>query len=160
MKKVFSIIVLMAALLVLGACGSQSAESDPATSNGDGDGQNPVMNYVGTYGADRATVLIEAEGSDGVKATVTWGSSAWQTSEWTMSGTFDSEQLSFHYDDCTLKEITFKDDGNVDSEKTTYTDGSGSMQFHEGDELTLTWDDEKDHAADGMVFTYFTSPEE
>ena len=54
------------------------------------DGQNPVMNFVGNYTCDRAAMLVEADGTENAKFTVTWGSSAWEHSEWTMSGKLDT----------------------------------------------------------------------
>ena len=96
MKKFSKITVLMLVLLMalapaLSACGSK-AEPD--------DGQNPIMNFVGVYGCGRATLVIGAtDEENGVNASITWGSSAAENSVWTMSGTFDTETLTFEYND-------------------------------------------------------------
>ena len=80
------------------------------------DGQNPVMNVIGDYQADRCSVHVEAEGKDGVKFTVHWGSSATEASEWTMSGTFDAETTSVYYQDCVKVDRTYDDKGEVVTE--------------------------------------------
>ena len=94
MKKTSKLIVLMLALCMalvpmLSACGNKTEEPD--------EGQNPIMNFVGTYGHDRATIVIGAtDEQNGANATVTWASSAAENSEWVMSGTFDAERSSLN----------------------------------------------------------------
>ena len=58
------------------------------------DGQNPIMNFVGYYSCDRASIFIEPDGDRGAKAVVDWGSSASENSTWEMSGPFDTENLT------------------------------------------------------------------
>ena len=151
MKKTAKMLALVMALmmvLVLGlsACGSKEEAAD--------DGQNPAMNFIGNYACDRANVFIGAEGADGMNATITWGSSAWENSAWTMSGTFDAETLQFEYHDCVRTDYVYDDNGEVKSQEDVYTGGHGFMTFTEGDPLTLAWQDDQEHVADGMVFEY------
>lgn len=115
------------------------------------DGQNPVMNFIGRYGENRATIDVSAEGDADAKIHVTWGSSAWQTAEWDMSGTFDEKTLTVTYDNCVKKVITFEDETSA-TEEVAYENGKGSFTFSE--DGTLTWDDQEEHIADGTVFTY------
>ncbi len=149
MKKTFrSIALLMAIMMVfalgLSACGSKAD-----------DGQNPIMNFVGHYACDRAEIEIGASDEDnGANAWVRWGSSAWENSVWTMSGTFDPETLQFEYHDCVRTDYVYDDNGEVKSEEEVYVGGHGFMTFTEGDPLTLTWQDDQEHMADGMVFEY------
>lgn len=152
MKKTSKLIVLMLALCMalvpmLSACGNKTAEPD--------EGQNPIMNFVGTYGHDRATIVIGAtDEKNGANATVTWASSAAENSTWTMSGTFDSETLQFEYHDCIKTDYVYGEDGEVKSQEEVYTGGHGFMTFKEGDPLTLTWQDDQENIADGTVFEY------
>ena len=117
----------------------------------EGDGQNPTMNFVGTYAKDRCSILVEAQGQNNAKFTVMWGSSAAEHSEWTMSGKLDTETLTVDYTDCVKKDVVFKEDGTIDTETVIYENGTGTFKF---DGSTLTWTDNNENAADGMVFEY------
>jgi hypothetical protein len=152
MKKWISLIAVLALVFSLTACGGGSSEPEGTEE----DGQNPVMNYIGNYAYDRANILIEADGMEGARATVSWGSSAWETAEWVMSGTFDSESLKFEYSDCVKTVLTYGDDGEVASQEEVYTGGHGSMQFSD-DPLSLTWQDDEENIADGTTFQYIGS---
>ena len=122
---------------------SEGAESD---------GQNPVMNIIGKYGCDRATMTIEAEGKDEAKINVTWGSSAFEYAEWNMVGKFDTATNTVNYTDCEKKVVTFKDEGVIDKEEVEYTDGTGSIKVN--DDYSLEWVDDKEHIADGSKFVF------
>ena len=145
-KSTILMLVLMMALApVLSACGSK-AEPD--------DGQNPVMNFVGTYICGRAAIVIGAtDEENGANATVTWSSSAAENSEWTMSGTFDPEKLQFEYHDCVRTDYVYGEDGEVSSQEEVYTGGHGFMFFTD-DPLSLTWQDDAEDAGKDMVFEY------
>lgn len=154
---ILTLVLLMALAPSLSACGSQ--EAVPAES---GEGQNPVMNFVGTYGSGRATIVIGATDEvNGADATVTWASSAAENSVWTMSGTFDADTLTFEYGDGVRTNYVYKDDGEVESETEVYKDGHGTMTFTDGDTITLTWKDDVEDAGKDMVFEFAgTAPEE
>ena len=151
MKKTTKLLALMMAVLMmimgLTACGSKTEEAAD-------EGQNPAMNFIGNYACDRANIFIGSEGQDGMNATVTWGSSAWENSGWIMSGTFDPETLQFEYHDCVRTDYVYDDNGEVKSQEEVYTGGHGFIIFTEGDTLSLTWQDDQENMADGMVFEY------
>ncbi|MCR4607137.1 MAG: hypothetical protein K5771_05390 [Oscillospiraceae bacterium] len=128
------------------------AETPAASNEVEEDGQNPVMNFVGPYVCDRANVLIEADGAHGAKASVTWSSSATELSEWSMSGIFDEETLSFKYSNGIKTNYVYGEDGFVTSTETVYKDGSGTFAFTV--DGILSWVDDTEHAADGMLFTF------
>ena len=175
MKKNTIAWMLACALLLLTACGSvpsaekpaaeaaqqpteaaqetdRSAEAENSTEESAvEDGQNPVMNFIGFYRADRASILVEAEGKDGAKFTVTWGSSYNERSEWIMSGTLDTDTLTVAYDNCVRTDCVFADDGSVKSTTVVYENGSGRIVF-DGESYALTWEDGQEHMADGMTF--------
>ena len=154
MKKTTKLLALVMAIMMvfalgLSACGSKSEE--PAAD----EGQNPAMNYVGNYVCGRAAILIGAtDEENGMNAIVTWSSSAAENSTWVMSGTFDAETLQFEYRDCVKTDYVYGEDGNVASQEEVFTGGHGIMTFAEGDPLTLTWQEDQEHAADDMVFEY------
>ena len=148
--------ILAAAVLgcTIAACGSKPAEA-PAGAAG-GDGQNPVMNVVGDYQADRCSVHVEADGTDGARISVHWGSSASESAEWTMSGTFDTENHSVYYQDGVKKNVVYGSDGKITSEEEVYTGGHGTFIFN-AENNTLTWEEDQEHIADGMVFEYISA---
>lgn len=182
MKKITSIIIAVFMLLSLAACSSGQTPA-PETSPADGqdsinsqapdaegqdstnsqapdaeateeDGQNPIMNFIGTYAADRCSILIEADGAKGAKVSVTWGSSAAENGEWNMSGDFDEDTLTINYSNCVKKDVVYNEGGSVDSETVEYENGTGSITFQEDGKLTLTWNDNQEQIADGTVFEY------
>lgn len=155
MKKL--LMIAMACLLVLlAACGTANAApaseapAEPAAETS-GDGQNPVMNFVGVYGVGKGSILVEAEGERGAKITVTWANGAAEKSQWSMSGEFDEETLSVAYSNCTKTDLVFTDDVSDPVETVVYTDGTGRIVFA-GERYALSWEDDQEHIADGTAF--------
>ena len=119
----------------------------------EGDGQNPVMNFAGTYAMDRCAIEVTSSGKDGAVFHINWGSSASEHTEWDMSGTFDPDTLTVAYSDAVKRDVVFKEDGTAESDTVIYSDGTGTFTFNDKDN-TLVWKDEKEHAADDMVFGF------
>ncbi len=166
-KKLVTTLAAVAMAFSLAACGNSAkpaTEDTEATTqtttttdaaNVEEDGQNPVMNFIGPYVCDRATVFVECTGKEDAKITVTWADSAIEQSEWTMSGTLNTTDLTVDYTNGVLTRRTFGEDGTVQEETQVYTDGTGRFTFTQDGKLT--WDDGKDHVADGLVFEW-TNP--
>ena len=167
MKKWISMFVVLVMIFSLAACAAQkpaeaspapaedaAAEADKAEETGEEDGQNPIMNFIGPYACDRANVLIEADGTEGARVTVTWANDTSETTEWKMSGPFDPNTLTITYEGGTKTVRTFNEDGSVANEEVAYTDGTGSIVFTTEGSTKLKWDDAKEHVADGMEFTW------
>lgn len=152
--------IAMACLLVLlAACETaNTAPAEPAAETS-GDGQNPVMNFVGVYGAGKGSILVEAEGERGAKITVTWANGAAEKSQWSMSGEFDEETLSIAYSNCTKTDLVFTDDVSDPVETVVYTDGTGRIVFA-GERYALSWEDDQEHIADGTAFLGGQQPAE
>lgn len=163
---------LIIALLVpaLAACGNAPAAEAPAPAAEpqntaavetapEDDGQNPVMNFVGVYSTDYSLeALVEAEGADGAKITVTYAGSPWFHTETVMSGPFDPETLSVAFADSTLTEYTYASDGSVAEQQTSYTGGTGRAVFDpEANTLTIT--EEFDSGNIDTVFAWGPSPD-
>ena len=129
-----------------------SAGSIKVEGSDETDGQNPVMNIIGTYGCDRATMTIEAQGSDEAKISITWPNSAAEYAEWNMVGKFDTATNTVNYTNCEKKTVTFSEEGEIDKETTDYTDGTGSIKVN--DDYSLEWIDDKEHIADGSKFVF------
>ena len=153
LKKWICLIAVLVMVFSLCACGAKDAA--PAGSEAAAeDGQNPVMNFIGVYGHDRASIMVEADGMENAKITVTWGGSAAENAEWVMSGKFDPETLTVQYTDCVKTVYVWNEQGEIDSETVEYENGEGTITFTDGEALSLTWDDAQEHIADGTVFEY------
>lgn len=169
-KKLIAFALFMALMLSLAACGSAPvAETEvPATepqvtetveTPAEDDGQNPVMNFVGVYSTEYNTeALVEADGADGAKITVTWAGSPWFHNQTVMSGSFDPETLTMTFANSTLTEYTYASDGSVAEEKTSYTDGKGNAVFNPT-ENTLTITEEFESGSNETVYTWGPSPD-
>ncbi len=117
----------------------------------EGDGQNPVMNFIGDYMSDRCTIHVEASGKDEAVFTVNWGSSGTERTIWTMSGPLDPDTLTVTYSNAVKTDIVLQDDNLPEQETVLYKDGKGSFAFQDA---SLIWDDETEHQADGMIFQW------
>ena len=150
MNKKIWILLLSCAMLLLAACGTSTeapaeqpsevssqpteASSEPVVAE---DGQNPVMNFVGKYHAgDSIEALVEAEGANGARITVTYAGSPWFQNRTVMRGAFDAETLTVDFSNGTLTEYTYDSQGGAE-ETVSCTDGKGRAAFHPEDN-TLT----------------------
>ena len=117
------------------------------------DGQNPVMNFTGPYVCGRARAMVEAEGSEDARVTITWGGSAWDEAEWVMSGWFDPETLTMEYDNCVRTDRVYDASGAATSEATVFEGGTGRIAFSNED-LTFTWEDDQSEYEEPLVFEW------
>lgn len=169
MKKWICLIAALAMVFSLAACSAKtdgtdttdvpevSAAPTDTTDESAGaaeDTQNPIMNFIGNYAADRATLFVEPDGTENAKISVRWSGSAWSYAEWIMNGTLDPDTLVMEYENCVKTEYTYDENGELAEENVVYEDGTGSFTFRE--DGTITWDDAAEHVADGMVFEYVT----
>ena len=158
MKKTILIFILAAAM-ALSACGGAPKEEAPAPSAAQTDGQNPVMNVVGVYSTDYSVeALVEAEGTENAKITVTYAGSPWFHTQTVMSGRFDPETLTMEFSDSTLTEYNYKSDGSVESETVSYNDGKGRATF-DPSANTLTITEEFPSGNIDTVYTWGPSPD-
>ena len=114
---------------------------------------SPVQRFQGKYASGRCTVEVIGVANNSVEIHVYWSSSAWEHSEWTMSGNFDEDANGFYvyYSDGVRKDIKYNEDGTKESTETVYEGGKGAFRFNGN---KMTWSDQtSDHVADNMVFT-------
>ena len=143
--------------------GAEPEEDPEATA----DAVNEYVNLAGEYqdetsGRAAATVIANTEAKC-VNITVTWSSSATESTEWTMSAVKEGNHLV--YSDCT-KRTTFAsedldDEGEGDEdgmgggaeETVEYEGGSGSFEISDG---KLLWTGASDEDCTGCVFAKLT----
>ena len=111
------------------------------------------MNFIGKYGADRATALVEAVGQNDAKITIEWADSASSGSQWVLEGAFDTDTLTVKYAGGTKVDYECESESKK-TETAVYTDGTGTITFSGSGPLSFTWDDDKEHVADGVTFNY------
>ena len=168
-KKLLAIALSAALILSLAACGNVAAANTEApdaepqntetVESPTEDRQNPVMNFIGVYHADDSIeALVEADGMENAKITVTWAGSPWFHNQTVMSGPFDPETLTMTFTDSTLTEYTYASDGSVAEEKTSYTDGKGNAVFNPADN-TLTITEEFESGNIDTVYEWGPSPD-
>lgn len=137
---------------------AESAEETAPEEAAAEDGQNPVMNYVGPYAWWRAGAQVEAEGAHDAKITIHWGSSAFENTEWVMSGHFDSETRTVEYNDCVRTDYVYKEDGELESQTVVYENGTGRVIFREAP-LAFVWEIDQEKFDEEALFEWsFTAP--
>ena len=117
------------------------------------DGQNPVMNFIGSYSNGRASMTVSAMGKDQAVITISWGSSAFETVKWEISGTVmqDEDMVVLNYQNCTCENIIFNEDSSLYQDVTAYTNGAGTIRF--GGNMAV-WNDEQVGSAEKQIFCY------
>ena len=107
--------------------------------------------FEGQYYAGKGNLSITYEGDDSFLIEVWWPNNAAEHSEWTMNATYDPATKTLSYRDCVKHDFTLKDNGEVDTDVTAYTDGTGSIVIV--DNSTIMWNDDVDHIADEVSLT-------
>ena len=164
-KKLFALLLAFI-LLMLTACGAKDDSeeaSEPAEiivevdvddnggSDAEDDGQNPVMNFIGEYQCDRAHAHVECFGNDEAWITIEWGGSAEEQARWDIVGRLDTETLTIAYEGCSKSVVTVSDSGEESAEEV-YTDGTGTISFH--DDGTFTWHEDQSEYGVDMLFEW------
>ena len=139
MKKTLSILLALCLCFALfAACGKTDAPAEPVQE----DGQNPVMNIIGTYQNDRCTMTVEAVGTNGAKISAYWGDTARDGFQWELTGTFDDATNRINYADAKKTSVTYTDVDQFTENEVLFDNGKGYIQVN--DDYTLTWNDEQD----------------
>lgn len=137
---------------VLGVASDELSSGDAAAA--DEDGQNPIMNFVGPYACDRASMMVEASGQSDAKITINWASSASENSEWVITGAFDPDKLTVNYTDAVKTNYVYNSDGSVKSQEVEYSDGIGRIIFSDTGQSSCVWENENEPENGAMEFTW------
>ena len=124
----------------------------------DVDAQYPITSGDAFYGlrqdskSERAALtIIEGDEEGTYSVAVAWGSSANETTLWTMTCKYDAENGTLVYEDGKKTDVTYDEAGKMD-EKEVFTGSKGSFRFEEG---SVYWTDDKDkELAEGCQFNH------
>lgn len=116
----------------------------------DPDWQNPVLPYVGPYQCNRASATVEEFGSNEAWISIEWASSAWELTNWVITGSMDPETLIISYDACSKNEFIYDDQGEVVSDESEYEEIPGTISFNE--DGSFTWHRALPEGETDMVF--------
>ena len=109
------------------------------------------VNLVGTWDdrySQRATMEVRGGKNNVYRIHIHWGSTAFESEDWTMTGTFNDTTGELTYKDCTRTTITFDEEGN-ETDEVHYRNGTGKFLYNNGE---LTWQSDNDDYVDQCVF--------
>ena len=100
--------------------------------------------------AGRCTIEISKAEEDGkYNVKIHWGSSAFESYNWSMTAVSTGNGAELRYEDCTLIDLVFTSE-EESTETVVYEKGTGTFNLLSTYELV--WNDETGHAADDTVF--------
>ena len=138
-RKIIAVITI-AALFACGAALAEEEYSMPAE----------AAPFEGEWMCDRAAITMYWEEA-GFRTLVSWGSSAWEETEWEYNCYYNEEDgtvVSLPFGVRT--DNVYNDDGELTSSTEVYNDGEAVFSLDE--EGCLIWQDKKENAGDGMRF--------
>ena len=180
-KKIFAL--LMTVIMAIGmtfvvtACGEEESQTDEevtveeeaAPPEETSEAVVTAEEYVALAGEYQdevsqrasATVIADTE-SQNLNITVMWGSSAWESTMWTMTATKEGNKLV--YSDCKRTDMVYSDDSDTEEsdngefgggaeETVVYENGSGSFEI--SDEGKLLWTGAEDPECQECVFVMY-----
>jgi hypothetical protein len=114
------------------------------------------MNFIGNYTNGRAMMTVNCISQTEACIDISWGSSAFETTIWKMSGTVSSssEGVTVTYNNCTKQHFTYTEDGQLISDDIEYENGTGSVDFLAADNNAY-WYDAVEGAGAGTSFWYY-----
>lgn len=122
------------------------------------DGQNPVMNLIGQYMDEvgqRASMEILTSGTDGGSVSISWASSAYETTVWTFCGVFRTEDDTLQYANCMKINYIYDEAGN-EAASVAYVNGTGLLTVNE--DWSISWTDDQEDAGKDCRFVYTGGP--
>jgi len=159
MKKLLTLLLAIAMIFGLVACGSKKTEETKDETTQDGtavatEKEAFLLSLVGTYadgqtGKTRLSVSPVNAGSDGVEMTVTQSVTATQEDTWIMVTKPTDDLTKLEYTSCLHTSTTYDESGKAGDPTTIYTDGTGYFTYDKGN---LIWHSNvKDESTD-IVF--------
>ena len=104
----------------------------------------------GFYHADAYTVFAERKEDGECRFLVTVSLDNDANSTWEMGGRLDPDTQTVEYSDAVRTDYALSADGGESAASVAYENGAGRFVFH--DDGTLTWEDDMEKTAAGLVF--------
>ena len=152
MKKIICVVlcaVLSACALAGCSKGGNSQKSKDADNLFPSESVNydkltPIYEFAGTYKNDDYTVVVELESDQILKFTVTTNKNKdGRVDEWQMTGYFSDQTYRVNYNQAVKYTVDFDENGEEKQRTAEYENGSGRMQFAEGNKLFWEHDTQK-----------------
>ena len=168
-KKLIAIALVSAMMLSAAGCGGKTesagsasnepaaaAEAEPGTAEETAQepGENPILKYEGAYSDENGSgiyVLFEAaDDTDGVNISIGYPEEAAYT-YWEITGKIKDNVVTYENGHKFSMDWGTPDQEEM-TEEEVYTDGTGSFEISE--DAKITWTDNKEDIAKGMVFVW------
>ena len=110
------------------------------------------ISLTGTWNdrvSQRATMEVRGGKDQSYQIHIHWGSTAFETDDWTMTGTFNDSTGELTYKNCTHKTITLSEEDGPETEEVHYTGGTGKFLYSNGE---LRWHADNDPDVNDCVF--------
>ena len=172
---IMAVVMAFGMAVVVTGCGDESQndeqaaveeETEPEDTSQVAASVDEIVALAGEYQDEvsqraSATVIADTE-SQNLSITVMWGSSAWESTMWTMTATKEGNKLV--YSDCKRTEMIYSDDtdeegtgndevGGGAEETVVYENGEGSFEI--SDDGKLLWTGASDSECQGCVFVQY-----
>lgn len=171
-QKLFAALLALTMALALAACQKtedvtitttepvvtveeSTTEAETTTSKTDKSAETTVVlndiKLTGTWSdriSQRATMEVRGGKDQVYQIHVHWGSTAFESENWTMTGTFNDTTGELTYKDCTRMTLTLKEDG-AETETVKYKDGKGKFLYKNGE---LYWQAAGDEDVNDCIF--------
>lgn len=113
--------------------------------------ENHSNDFCGQYYAGKGNLSIADKGDGNYLIEVIWQNGMAEYDQWVMNAKYDDASKTLTYSDCEKHAYTLKDNGEVDTDVTEYTNGTGNIKIV--DAGTIMWTDDQDHIADDVPMT-------
>ncbi len=174
-NKIFAILLALTLVLALAAChktenvevsttapvvteevettaAEETSEAEEESKTADKTVIKNDVNLVGTWDdkmSQRATMEIRGGKGKTYQIHVHWGSTAFESDNWTMTGTFNDTTGELTYKDCKRVTTTLNEEDGPETEEVHYTNGTGKFLYKNGE---LSWRADNDPDVNDCVF--------
>ena len=169
-NKIFAILLALTMVLALAACHktenvevsttapvvTEEVETTAAEETSEAEEESKTADktviLVGTWDdkmSQRATMEIRGGKGKTYQIHVHWGSTAFESDNWTMTGTFNDTTGELTYKDCKRVTTTLNEEDGPETEEVHYTNGTGKFLYKNGE---LSWRADNDPDVNDCVF--------
>lgn len=161
MKRTAAIILAFLTLVLFTACaGSGKTDSNGQTADPSAAAVSGKDYEGGWYDvvSQRCGMVITPLSDNQYKVDISWGSSAYESTEWTMTAEFDKSDGTLRYTDGKSQTVCYDTEDSEPVYDVHYTDSTGYLKFVKD---RIFWSDEKDpETSDSRLFIASYEPED